>query len=333
MTSPPFALVRKKAYGNPDGDWYNEWFKSFGMEFRRVLKDSGSLVIDAGGAWQKGSPTKSLYNFKMLLVLCEQVGFHLAHDYYWWNPAKLPSPSEWVTVRRIRVKDGVNPVWWLSKTEWPKASNRRVLQPYSESHIKGRDGSVGRDAEKRPSGHLVNPSIFEGDNSGPIGSNMLAMSNAESNGRYLKYCKERGLKPHPARFPVELPEYFVRMLTDRGDMVVDPFGGSCVTGGGIREAWSQVGKFRGGVSERRLVKLENMSAVGAIVSGLQVEMLNQVVLMNREGEARDMLLSCEGASHRDCREEMELWVAGGPYTGGGAEPRGRGIAWQFGRAR
>ena len=76
VTSSPFALVRKTAYRSPDGDWYNEWFKSFGMGFRRVLKDSGSLVVDAWGAWRRGSPTKSLYNFKKLVTLCEDCGFH-----------------------------------------------------------------------------------------------------------------------------------------------------------------------------------------------------------------------------------------------------------------
>lgn len=66
-------------------------------------------------------------------MLCEEFSFHLAQDYYWWNPSKLPTPAEWVNVRRIRVKDAINTVWWLSKTPYPKASNKRVLQPYSES--------------------------------------------------------------------------------------------------------------------------------------------------------------------------------------------------------
>ena len=133
MTSPPFGLVRKKDYGNVEADEYVEWFRSFAVEFRRVIKDDGSLVIDIGGAWNKGRPTRNLYHFKLLIMLCEDLGFHLAQDFYWWNPSKLPTPAEWVTVRRIRVKDAINTVWWLSVTPWPKASNRRVLQPYSPS--------------------------------------------------------------------------------------------------------------------------------------------------------------------------------------------------------
>jgi len=111
MTSPPFGLVRKKSYGNEDADEYCAWFRPFAEGCRRVLKDSGSLVIDIGGAWKPGQPTRSLYHFKLLLMLCEEYGFHLAQEHYWWNPSKLPTPAEWVNVRRVRVKDAVNTIW------------------------------------------------------------------------------------------------------------------------------------------------------------------------------------------------------------------------------
>ncbi len=227
MTSPPFGLVRKKSYGNVDAEEYVEWFKPFAKEFKRVLKEHGSLVIDIGGAWVPGQPTRSLYHFKLLIMLCEEFGFHLAQEFYWWNPSKLPTPAEWVTVRRIRVKDAVNCVWWLSPSPWPKASNRRVLQPYSDSMetlLKN-----GYKAQKRPSGHDISKK-FATNNGAAIPPNLIALANTESNSLYLRYCKEHNLTPHPARFPAELPEYFVRMLTDAGDFVIDPFAGSCVTG-------------------------------------------------------------------------------------------------------
>lgn len=227
MTSPPFGLVRKKDYGNVEANEYVDWFKPFGEAFFRVLKETGSLVIDIGGAWNKGYPTRNLYHFKLLIMLCEEFGFHLAQDFYWWNPAKLPTPAEWVTVRRIRVKDAINTVWWLSKTEWPKASNRRVLQPYSPSMQQLLQ--KGYRAKKRPSGHDISDK-FNTDNGAAIPPNLLAIPNTESNSFYLRYCEENGLKPHPARYPAELPEYFIRMLTDTNDVVVDPFAGSCVTG-------------------------------------------------------------------------------------------------------
>lgn len=227
MTSPPFGLVRKKDYGNADAHEYLEWFKPFAEQFHRVLRDSGSLVIDIGGAWIPGQPTRSLYHFKLLILLCEEYGFHLAQDFYWWNPSKLPTPAEWVNIRRIRVKDAINCVWWLSKTPWPKASNRRVLQPYSDSMralLKS-----GYRAKRRPSGHDISDK-FSWDNGASIPPNLIALANTESNSAYMRYCSEQGIEAHPARYPAGLPEYFVRMLTDEGDTVIDPFGGSCVTG-------------------------------------------------------------------------------------------------------
>jgi DNA modification methylase len=227
MTSPPFGLVRKKDYGNPDAHEYVEWFRSFGREFYRVLKPSGSFVIDIGGAWTPGLPTRSLYHFRLLIDLCDEIGFHLAQEFYWWNPSRLPTPAEWVTVRRVRAKDAVDTVWWLSKTPWPKASNRRVLLPYSQSQLDLFEN--GYQSKRRPSGHEISDK-FDRRNAGSIPSNLIAVANTESNSQYLRYCQEIGIEPHPARFPATLPEFFVRMLTDAGDLVIDPFAGSCVTG-------------------------------------------------------------------------------------------------------
>jgi site-specific DNA-methyltransferase (cytosine-N4-specific) len=227
MTSPPYALIGKKEYGNVHADEYLDWFKPFAQEFHRVLKDSGSLVIDIGGVWNEGLPTRHLYHFKLPIMLCEELGFHLAQEMYWWNPTKISAPTSWVNARRIRVKDAVNTVWWLSKTPWPKASNRRVLQPYCDDMIKYI--KMGRKEGKSPSGHIKSKN-FTKDNGGSIPPNLIAISNADSNSRYLEYCRENGIKIHPARYPADLPEYFIRMLTDPGDLIVDPFAGSCVTG-------------------------------------------------------------------------------------------------------
>lgn len=227
MTSPPFGLVRKKDYGNAAADDYLNWFRPFAEAFKRVLKDTGSLVIDIGGSWIPGQPTRSLYHFKLLIMLCEEFGFHLAQEFYWWSPSKLPTPAEWVTVRRIRVKDAINCVWWLSPTPWPRADNRRVLQPYSDSmkHLL----KNGYKAQLRPSGHDISDK-FSVNNGASIPPNLIALAHTESNSYYLRYCKEHDLKPHPARYPAEIPEYFIRMLTDPGNTVIDPFAGSCITG-------------------------------------------------------------------------------------------------------
>lgn len=227
VTSPPFGLVRKKDYGNVESHEYVDWFRPFGKEFKRILKPSGSLVIDIGGAWIPGQPTRSLYHFELAIMLCREFGFYLAQEFFWWNPSKLPSPAEWVTVRRIRVKDAVNVIWWLSVTPWPKASNKRVLTPYSEA-MRGLLKN-GYRAKLRPSGHDISEK-FSWNNGAAIPPNLIAVPNTESNSYYLRYCEKRDIAPHPARFPAAIPEFFLRMVTDRGDTVLDPFAGSCVTG-------------------------------------------------------------------------------------------------------
>ncbi len=230
LTSPPFALQRQKSYGNVEETAYVTWIKPFGQEVFRVLKESGSFVLDLGGAYRSGMPSRSLYNFRVLLAFCDDIGFHLAEDFYWFNPAKLPSPIEWVNKRKIRAKDAVNTVWWFSKSEFPKADVRKVLAPYSERMKKLiEDPEAFYKPQKRPSGHDISAS-FGKDNGGAIPSNLLSIPNTDSNSSYLRLCKEFGLERHPARFPAELPAFFIKMLTEENDVVLDIFGGSNTTG-------------------------------------------------------------------------------------------------------
>lgn len=225
MTSPPFALRRKKAYGNVDAVDYVAWFSPFADEIYRVLRPDGSFVMELGGSWNPGRPTRSLYQYELILHLAKR--FHLAQDFYWYNPARLPTPAEWVTIRRTRVKDAVSLIWWLSKTESPEADNRRVLRPYSRSMQ--RLLADGYKAGKRPSQHVIS-NEFRRDNGGAIPPNILDVANTRSNEAYLRGCKAENLAPHPARFPAELPDFFIRFLTKPGDLVLDPFAGSNVTG-------------------------------------------------------------------------------------------------------
>ncbi len=229
VTSPPFALRRKKEYGNVEASEYVSWFLEFARVFHRLIKQKGSLVVDIGGSWNRGQPTRSLYHYELLIELCRMPGykFFLAQEFFWYNPSKLPTPAEWVTVRRERVKDAVDCVWWLCKDPHPKANNRGVLQPYSESMEQLLKN--GYKAKLRPSGHQISTK-FSKRNKGSIPPNLLQIANTESNSQYLQLCRQAGKKPHPARYPAALPEFFIKMLTDEGDLVVDPFAGSNVTG-------------------------------------------------------------------------------------------------------
>jgi DNA modification methylase len=238
VTSPPFALLREKTYGNLDQAKYVDWLLGFAPLVYRVLKPTGSYVIDLGGAYQRGVPVRSVYQFRVLLRHIDEHEFHLAEEFYWHNPSKLPSPIEWVNKRKLRAKDSVNTVWWLSKTEWPKANISNVLAPYSERMKKLlEDPEAFYTPKERPSGHDISKG-FGKDNGGAIPPNLLQFPNSESNGNYMRLCKLFGFPAHPARFPRALPDFFIRFLTDVGDRVVDIFGGSGTTG----EASEQLGR-------------------------------------------------------------------------------------------
>lgn len=230
VTSPPFALQRKKEYDNKDQDEYVDWLLEFASLIKPKLVEDGSFVLDLGGAYKKGVPSRSLYNFRVLIRLCEELGYHLAEDFYWFNPSTIPGPIEWVNKRKIRVKDSVNTVWWLGKNEWPKSDVSQVLTEYSERMKKLLENPENfYKAKKRPSGHDVSYG-FGKRNAGAIPSNLLEIANSESSGAYLAGCKALDLRPHPARFPAKLPEFFIKMLTEPGDLVLDIFAGSNTAG-------------------------------------------------------------------------------------------------------
>src|SRR5208337_3770121 len=71
VTSPPYGLRKKKEYGNADPEAYVRWFLPFATEFHRVLKPTGSFVLNIGGGWEKGKPVRSLYQFELLIELCK----------------------------------------------------------------------------------------------------------------------------------------------------------------------------------------------------------------------------------------------------------------------
>ena len=223
FTSPPFALLRQKEYGNKSQAAYIDWLLQFARLVHSRLAEDGSFVLDLGGAYKQGIPVRSLYNFRLMIRMCDEIGFHLAEDFYWYNPSKLPSPIEWVNKRKMRAKDSVNTIWWFSKSEFPKADVSQVLTEYS-----ARMKKLLKDPEKyyqpkdRPSGHKIS-SNFGKDNGGAIPSNLLQIPNSESSSHYLKCCRKVGVKAHPARFPAKLPRFFIRFLTDPNDLVVDIF--------------------------------------------------------------------------------------------------------------
>ena len=242
FTSPPFPLNRKKKYGNFQGEAYSKWLASFAPIFRDLLKKDGSIVMEMGNAWEPGKPVMSTLALRALLTFLDAGRFHLCQQFVCYNPARLPTPAQWVNVERIRVKDAFTHVWWMSPSERPKANNRGVLQEYSSS-MKKLLASKKYNSGKRPSEHHIGVSSFLKNNDGAIPPNVLTYANTSASDDYLKYCRKNGLQLHPARMPAKLPEFFIKLLTNPKNLVLDPFAGSNTTGAAaerLKRRWMSI---------------------------------------------------------------------------------------------
>ncbi|MFF5379474.1 DNA-methyltransferase [Pedobacter suwonensis] len=249
VTSPPFPLNNKKQYGNEKGEEYKDWFIKLAPIFSDLLAEDGSLVIEIGNAWEPDRPVQSLLHLECLfgLVKHPEANLRLIQEFICYNPSKLPSPAQWVTVNRFRTVDSYTHVWWIAKNDFPKADNSKVLRPYSKSMeklLKTQKYNAG----KRPSEHHISEEGFLKDNGGSIAHNffemenldkkrdvrlphsVLSFSNTNSNDYFLKTCRSKGIIPHPARMSGGLINFFTQFLTHENDLILDPFSGSNTTG-------------------------------------------------------------------------------------------------------
>lgn len=249
LTSPPFPLNEKKKYGNLQGEEYITWIIQFAPLFAKLLSPNGSIVMELGNAWEKDRPIQSLLPLKTLLGFVEHpdAGLRLCQEFICHNPARLPSPVQWVNIEHNRVTDSYTHLWWMSKSDYPKADNRKVLRPYSKSMRKLLEKGK-YNSGKRPSEHCIGDTSFLNDNGGSIMHNMIEMesilpgkevrlpgnafsiSNTNSQNYFIRECREKNIIPHPARMPFELVDFFIEFLTEPGDLILDPFAGSNTTG-------------------------------------------------------------------------------------------------------
>lgn len=245
LTSPPFPLNQKKRYGNEQGDEYRKWFTELAPLYKSLLSKRGSIVMELGNAWEPNRPVQSLLHLESLLGFVKAADLRLIQEFICYNPSKLPSPAQWVTVNRIRTVDSYTHIWWMAKTDTPKADNTKVLRPYSKSMqqlLKRGTYNSGR----RGSEHVISESGFLKDHGGSIAHNffelepieerevrlphnVLSFSNTISNDYFMRTCRKRGIVTHPARMSMGVANFFIQFLTSPGDLVMDPFAGSGTT--------------------------------------------------------------------------------------------------------
>lgn len=247
ITSPPFPLNNKKKYGNLKGEEYKNWFISLAPLYEDLLSETGSIIIEIGNAWENERPVQSLLHLECLLGFVKSSNLRLIQEFICYNPSKLPSPAQWVTVNRLRTVDSYTHIWWIAKNDYPKANNANVLRPYSKS-MKSLLARQNYNTGQRPSEHNISKKGFLKDNGGSISHNffeleninddrevrlphnVLSFSNTNSNDSYMRKCRENNITPHPARMNAGIVSFFIDFLTDEKDIILDPFAGSNTTG-------------------------------------------------------------------------------------------------------
>ncbi len=237
FSSPPYPILSGRSYGAFTDAELIELIVRCARDWKRALKDDGSLILNFRDVWQKGSPTRSLYQERLLLALCDDLKYHFVDRFIWKNPSHTPE-SPWVTIKKVRTNLDAESLFALSRTPNPKWDVRRVLvdakpstvSTYLRRYARGVTGTT-----TGPSGQNTNfeeqmAAVAAGQTLKVIPRNVLEFSNADTKKVWRQALEKAGLPRHDAPMPLGLAEFFVKLTTEVGDLIYDPFGGSCTTG-------------------------------------------------------------------------------------------------------
>lgn len=212
MTSPPYADARKRTYGGIPPEKYVEWFLPRAEEMKRVLRPDGSIVINIKEGARNGE--KMTYVWELIMALRQETGFRWVEEYIWHKTTA--APGKWPN----RFRDQWERLLHFTKQNSFKMNQRAVMVP------------VGDWVEQR----LAN--LSENDNErqeSATGSGIGRKMSAWKGRKYVypgnvlhgpPVCNNTG---HSAAYPEWLPEFFIKLFTDEGDAVLDPFSGSGTT--------------------------------------------------------------------------------------------------------
>ncbi len=211
VTSPPYADSRTTTYGGIKPDHYNSWFLPISHELLRVLKPTGTFVLNIKEKAVNGE--RHTYVLELILRMREQ-GWLWTEEFIWHK--KNSYPGKWPN----RFRDAWERLLQFNKNKFFKMYQEEVMVPIGDWAQKRlstlSETDMTRDVSKVGSGFGKNISNW-------VGKEMVYPTNV------LHLATECGNKNHSAAFPYALPEWFIKLFTREGDVVLDPFMGSGTT--------------------------------------------------------------------------------------------------------
>jgi len=236
LTSPPYPIARGRAYGQFAESEYVDFLCRAIEPIVKNLRLGGSVVLNiSNDVFERGLPSRSLYQERLVLALHDRLDLHLMDRVIWHNPSKPPGPVQWASIHRKQLNVSYEPVLWMTNDpRQVRSDNRRVLEPHSERQQKLiRAGGENRHGVYSDGAYAVRPGAYSRTTPGRIPRNVLALGHAcPSQKHYKQSTRALGLPVHGAPYPLRLAKFFINFLTEKDDLVVDPFGGSLTTGHG-----------------------------------------------------------------------------------------------------
>tara|TARA_R110000787_G_C13308578_1_gene435259 strand:+ start:97 stop:888 length:792 start_codon:yes stop_codon:yes gene_type:complete len=207
ITSPPYA--KQRSYGGAESEDYIAWISPTLFEAKRIMSHDGSLFFNIKEHCNKGQ--RDLYVYKLIIHIVEDLGFRFVDEFVWNKTNPFP------TGNKKRLKDGWERIYHFTKTSDYKFFPNECLIPSSSKNLiqEKRRNNTGRNHSTNGSGMNMEKRIS---------TDMVRASNVITGSSSNINIK------HPAVYPIYLPEFFIRLTTNEGDTIGDPFMGSGTTG-------------------------------------------------------------------------------------------------------
>jgi site-specific DNA-methyltransferase (cytosine-N4-specific) len=230
FTSTPYLLNKARDYGNPTNEAeFVDFIVAVVEPVMRTLVPGGSVCLNMGqDAFVKGMPARSLFLERVTLALHDRLGLWLMDRSVWHNPTKPPGPLIWASRDRVQLNSSFEFVlWFTNDPRRVRADNRRVLEPHTEQHQKLiAKGGEQRKAQYGDGAYTIRHGSFGGATPGRIPRNVMTLPHRCRDTQQLRrIANELGLPTHGATFPTRLPDFWIRFLTEPGDLVLDACGG------------------------------------------------------------------------------------------------------------